>query len=683
MKAIQTILAIASLWTAATTYSEAQGLAGITDAISEKRQLTNLPTFYLSTVDTVPVVSKDVYVKGTLYVAGPVEQAGKYNDSIEIRGRGNSTWGMPKKPYRTKLYNKYNLLDMPAKDKTWPILANYADKTLIRNALAFEISKLCGVYYTPAYRFVDVVLNDEFLGNYLATDQVEVSGDRVDVVKQAVTDSVLPAISGGYLLEIDGFAITTPVEGATFPEGFYSANNTPVSIKYPKDDEINKAQRDYIIDHFNKFETSILTYKKGEQIDSISKYLNIDAFVNWYIASELCANPDFIWSIYMKKDSGNMQMSFGPLWDNDISFANDSRLGDTRDELMLHKAHNCGSMRALLQRLFAIPAINQKVKARWAEIRDAGLKDRLTTFIDSTSTAIDSSQKLNFERWPILDQTVYLELEARGSYEAEVDFLRTFMNDHITSLDSIFNTFEDQMKLFELNENVWYSLSNPAVNKVLDIQNNSTDDYTPTVLWTDLEGAMESQLFRFSTLDNAYYTVTNKGSNKVLEAMLEFIPDSEEPYTPADYTLCINTYNATNESQLWKLEEIQPGIFMLVNKYSGLAIDNYDGGSLDGNEINTWTASASNPNQQWKFNAVTLVDPNTPEHRLHEANANIFTTSECVHIESKVTAPLLITDLNGKIIFQRMINATSYEITLQSGTYVIKVDNTIYKVIIP
>ncbi|MDD4637349.1 MAG: CotH kinase family protein, partial [Bacteroidales bacterium] len=314
MKAIQTILAIAALLSAAITPSEAQGLADITDAISEKRQLTNLPTFYISTVDTVPVVSKDINVKGTLYVAGPAEQAGKYNDSIEIRGRGNSTWGMAKKPYRTKLYKKYNLLDMPAKDKTWPILANYADKSLVRNAVAFEISKLCGLYYTPAYRFVDVVLNDEFLGNYMATDQVEVSGDRVDVVKQATTDSVLPAISGGYLLEIDGFAIMTPVEGAIFPEGFLSANNTPVSIKYPKDDEINKAQRDYIINHFNKFESTILNYKKGDPIDSISKYLNIDSFVNWYIASELSANPDFIWSIYMKKDSGNMQISFGPMW---------------------------------------------------------------------------------------------------------------------------------------------------------------------------------------------------------------------------------------------------------------------------------------------------------------------------------------------------------------------------------
>ena len=527
------------------------------------------------------------------------------------------------------------------------------------------------------------MLNDDFLGSYQVTDQVEVSGDRVDIVKQAMTDTVLPAIDGGYLLEIDGFAIMTPVGGAIFPEGFLSANSTPVSIKYPKDDEINKAQRDYIINFYNKFETTILNYKKGDPTDSISKYLDIDGFVNWYIASELCANPDFIWSIYMKKDSGSTQMTFGPMWDNDISFANDNRLGDTRNDLMLHKAHNCGSMRTMLLRLLAIPEINKKVKARWTAIRDAGIKDHLTAFIDSTVTVLDSSQTLNFERWPILDQTVYLELEARGSYGAEVDFLRTFMSDHIASLDSTFSKFEELMVQFELNENVWYTLTNMPVNKALDVLNSSSEDYTPTVLWTNSEGAMESQLFRFSTLDNTYYTVTNKESDKVLEAALEITPDSVASTNPADYTLCINTYDATNESQLWRLDELQSGIFMLVNKYSGLAIDNYGGSSLDGNEINTWTASASNPNQQWKFNAVTLVDPNTLEYDLDKANANIYATSGRVHIDSKVNAPLLITDLTGQIIFQRMINATSYEITLQSGIYIVKVEKTVYKVIIP
>ncbi len=683
MKRSLIIMTIALLGVAGITPSKGQGLANITDSISMKGQLTNLPTFYIATVDTVPVVSKDINVKGTLLVSGPAALVGKYNDSIEIRGRGNSTWGMPKKPYRTKLYKKYNLLDMPAKDKTWPILANYADKTLIRNAVAFEISKLCGIYYTPAYRFIDVVLNDDFLGNYLVTDQVEVSGDRVDLVKQAMTDSVLPAIDGGYLLEIDGFAVMTPVAGAIFPEGFLSTNSTPVSIKYPKDDEINKAQRDYIINYYNKFESTILNYKKGDPTDSISKYLDIDGFVNWYIASELTANPDFIWSIYMKKDSGSTQMTFGPLWDYDIAFANDSRLGDTRNDLMLHKAHNCGSMRTLLLRLLAIPEINNKVKARWIEIRDAGIKDNLTAFIDSTVTVLDSSQALNFERWPILDQTVYLELEARGSYEAEVDFLRTFVTDHIASLDTTFSKFEELMAQFELNENVWYTLTNVAVNKALDVLNSSSEDYTPTVLWTNSEGAIESQLFRFSTLDNAYYTVTNKESDKVLEAALKIIADSVASTKPGDYTLCINTYDAANESQLWRLDELQSGSYMLVNKYSGMAVDNYGGSSLDGNEVNTWIASPTNANQQWKFNAVTLVDPNTPENELTEANAIIYATSGRIHIDSKVTAPLLISDLTGHIIFQRMINVTSYEITLQSGIYVIQIGRTVYKVAVP
>lgn len=188
----------------------------LTAKLSKRAQITNLPSFYITTAGLV--VSKDINVKGKLYIAGADTLK---NDSIEIRGRGNGTWNWAKKPYRIKLYSKANLLGMPAKDKTWPILAHYADKSLIRNALALKISTLCDIYFSPSFRFVDVVLNSDFIGNYLVTDQVEVSGDRVDITKQKSTDINLPEIEGGYLLEIDGYANYSSIEPELlFPKGF-------------------------------------------------------------------------------------------------------------------------------------------------------------------------------------------------------------------------------------------------------------------------------------------------------------------------------------------------------------------------------------------------------------------------------------------------------------------------------
>ena len=84
---------------------------------------------------------------------------------MKIRGRGNSTWDMPKKPYKVKLESKASILGMPA-DKEWALLANYADKTLLRNVTAMEISRICGFKWTPRMVSVEVYMNGKYEGVY-------------------------------------------------------------------------------------------------------------------------------------------------------------------------------------------------------------------------------------------------------------------------------------------------------------------------------------------------------------------------------------------------------------------------------------------------------------------------------------------------------------------------------------
>lgn len=661
---------------------QGQLLADLASEIDRKAQLTNLPSFYITTSESV--ASRDVSVKGKLYIAGADSLA---DDSIEIRGRGNGTWNWAKKPYRIKLNSKANLLGMPAKDKIWPILAHYADKSLIRNALALKISTLCDIYFSPSFRFVDVVLNNDFLGNYLVTDQVEVSGDRVDITKQKSTNTKLPDIEGGYLLEIDGYANYSTVEpGASFPEGFLSVNNTTVSIKYPKDDEINQQQRDYIINYFNKFETLILNYKKGDLLDSIRKYLDIDAMINWYIASELTANPDCFWSMNLMKDRGKSQFTFGPMWDYDIAFANDIRLGDTREKLMLYNAHQYGSfgtMAKALKRLFTCPEINERLRNRWIEIRDKQLSSRIVAFIDSTETLLDASQRLNYERWPTLNTITHLELTTRGSFEAEVSFVRNFITDHITSLDSIFTNFGEMTKTFDIDENKWYTLTNFLNDKALDLKDSLSDDLTPTVLWSIKDGPLESQLFRFTATGYGSYTITNKYSNKVLEAYRKTEDGGVPSGYPSYYMLCINPYLYHNASQEWKLEERQYGIFSLIDVYSGMAIDNYGTSTANGNTISMWIADANNGNQQWKFIERGYVNPITTSEEIATANISLYVTPGEVHINSEENYKLSITNMTGRIIIQRKVTETSYRVTLPSGLYIITINNTIRKLSVP
>lgn len=652
--------------------------AQLGEKISKKEQLTNLPTFYITTPQAI--YSESFYVNGALYVAGPDSLAGKYNDSIGIRIRGNSTASLEKKPYRLKLYEKTKLLGMPAKDKNWPMLANHMDKSLMRNALAFRISQILGIYFTPASRFVDVVVNNVFVGNYLVTDQVEVSGNRVDITKQTAADTTSPSIEGGYLVEIDGFGNTySVIPGAHFPEAFSSTIGT-VSIKYPKDDEINLAQRRYIINYFNQFGTVMNSYRKGDPLDSIQKYLDIDAMINWYLTSELCGNSDTFWSIYIMKERGKSQFTFGPIWDNDIAFNNDRRIPMATTELMLDVAHSFGSMRSILRNLFSNPEINKKLLDRWSAIYHSNMKEQLIASIDSMEVLLNTSQTLNYTKWPI-NQSYNSEMTPRGSYKAEVAYLRSYISERIDVLDKLINT--NLMELgaeYKLKENMWYSFINIKADKALDLKDSLVDDLNQIVLWTDREGNKESQLFQITQINDSNYILTNKLSGKVLEGYVKVDDGGVPSKMSSRYKLCINTYQEGKPTQLWKLKEEKYGVFKLINQYSGLAVNNSSTLSPDGAVVNTFML-VSGGAQQWRFIPYTITD--IPKVQSPIGSASIYATTGFLHIECNGHAKLRITNLVGQVVLEQNITSTLYDVSLPRGIYGIQIDGDSFKIAIP
>ena len=197
-------------------------------------QKTNLPTVYIETQNHQSIASKENYLKATLrYVDAEGE---KYYDALGIRGRGNSTWGLAKKPYRIKFDKKQEFLGgKHAKAKSWTLIANYADKSLMRNALASYIGDLAGLPFTAAAQFVDLVLNGQYVGNYQISDQIEVRGKRVDIVEQEDPMTDDSNITGGYLLEIDGFADSEPCYITT-------TRGVKITVKSPDDEIIDQRQ---------------------------------------------------------------------------------------------------------------------------------------------------------------------------------------------------------------------------------------------------------------------------------------------------------------------------------------------------------------------------------------------------------------------------------------------------------
>lgn len=394
---------------------------------NEYTQITNLPTIYINTEGGVAITSKEEYVNAVVTVRG----ADNNNDNItevaaEIKGRGNSTWGMDKKPYRLKFKEKIKFLGNEAKEKNWVLLANYADKTLMRNALAFETTRqFFNFQFTPSVTFVDVVLNGENLGNYMLTDQVEVKSKRVSVTEQVVTDTRTPEITGGYLIEVDGFAEKEI-------SWFKTSHDMKITIKYPKDDEINKSQTNYISNYTQRMENALFADSFTDKERGWRRYIDEESWVDWYIACELFGNSDSWWSTYMYKERGE-KFRFGPLWDFDIAFNNDYRIGSASCKFM--RDAGC-EPKTWIKRWWQDSTLVEAVKMRWRELNVDSLRAFMTNYIDATAQYLDESQKINYETWPTLDVRVHYEFEVRGSYEAEVNYLKRYVNARIDFLDS-------------------------------------------------------------------------------------------------------------------------------------------------------------------------------------------------------------------------------------------------------
>src|SRR5574344_2199643 len=218
---------------------------------STYKQLTDVPTIYINSENSQAITSKVTYIYATMiYVDG--DSVAQY-DSLQIRGRGNSTWtSMPKKSYRINFNAKEKFLGKGyANAKSWTLLANCTDKSMIRNALTRDLGEFIRMKNTPAAKFVDFYLNGIYQGSYQISDQVEVKPHRVDISEQDETLTATSNITGGYLLEVDGFADTSE-------KYFYTGTkNIYVRIHYPDEDYIKSNQSAYISNYVSAVEKTV------------------------------------------------------------------------------------------------------------------------------------------------------------------------------------------------------------------------------------------------------------------------------------------------------------------------------------------------------------------------------------------------------------------------------------------
>lgn len=377
--------------------------------------------------DIAPVTVNKVYIvtnepiKQSDYVAATIkliDGSGKFETILDknatIKIRGNSTSGAEKKPYNFKLDKKTSVFGL-GESKKWCLLSNPYDKTLMRNKLAYDFALALGISYTSHSEYVDVYVNGKFMGNYLLTESVGVGEDRVDI----------DIASHDYLFEFEPWigysnldAFRTPVYGILL--GYNDRD-------YPTQDDL-----DYLNDFFKKAEDALHI----RSYDEVSKYYDIDSFVDFYIVNEFFKNVDIGTSstrFYIKDD----MLYAGPVWDMDLSAGNCSATYYTAYNNVTSSGDSTKGIyygAQWLSRLMQIPQFAKKVQTRYKEIQP--LIENLTTDnslgknrIDRLVSRYGASFTANYDLagWRLDKAYSDLDRIPDKTFAANVEYLRTWL----------------------------------------------------------------------------------------------------------------------------------------------------------------------------------------------------------------------------------------------------------------
>lgn len=404
---------------------------------------TGLPVVRIDTKNGVDVVSKEEYISARFALT-----SNDYDDlsldEIKIKGRGNSSWGQPKKPYTLKFDSKSEVLGMK-KGKKWVLVANYSDKTLLRNDFASYLGNeiFTNMTWNPSFKAVDFILNGEYKGTYLLGEQIKIDKNRINIqdISDAVRgkgddlngDGTVDEKDGGFIFEVN----TTRMDEAY---NYRTKKGIGMSLKDPDVDDFvgNEAVVEAFMENvIQTVEDALYSENYTDAENGYAKYLDVDSFIDWYLVNELAKNNDACWfsSVYLYYDPADGKLHMGPDWDFDIGFGNIDYNGCDNPEGFWIK--NSGWHK----QLFTDPTFVAKVKARWNKVKGK-VQAAAIAEIKSKADNIAASAELNFKRWQILGTYVWPNAagyDKRDTYQSEVDYLVDWTSKRYSWLDFAIN----------------------------------------------------------------------------------------------------------------------------------------------------------------------------------------------------------------------------------------------------
>lgn len=376
-----------------------------------------------------------------------------YNGYIGIKIRGNSSAAFTQKRFTIELRDengkdlKAPLLGMPA-DDDWVLLGPYNDRSMMRDAFAFDLWTEMG-HWGSRSRYAELVLNGEYRGVYLVVEKIKRSTDRVDIAamkknknggegqtksktsdksdkkkdtKKNVAKKTGDNLTGGYILRVDatdsdcatfrskiaGVNSATNQGGAGGFGGFggfgggFGGGSMPVtwSIFYPKKEALQPDQHSYIEDYIAQTEQAIADGKGYEQ------YIDVPSFVDYFIHTELSLNADgFKRSAYFYKDAADKNgkgglLHAGPVWDYNLAYGNCNFCAANDIYAWVYNGCETNPTPAMWKNLAANDTFMKQVKARYAQLRKTLLsKERINAYIDQHAQLLAEAQERHFAKY--------------------------------------------------------------------------------------------------------------------------------------------------------------------------------------------------------------------------------------------------------------------------------------------
>lgn len=373
---------------------------------------------HLTLPESVENVSRETYMQAAVLAKRNINGINEVElDTTEaqIRGRGNSTWfSYPKKPFRLRFDKNTSIFGMP-EAKDYVLLAEYADKSLMRNAIVHKLSSLSDVLpYTLETRFVELYINTVYMGLYVLTEQVELHKNKLDIESQAgIADT-------GYLLELDKRFFDQMIEPGY---DWIVVNGIPYEIKEPDVDDVGftSIHADFMFNYLKDVDTALLSKSGYEDL------IDVDAWIDFFIIQELVKNVDVGYSsVFLIKEAGGL-LKPGPLWDFDFAIGN----ADYID----YGPENFYGMKAYKNRLFElmmdIPEIRLKYRIRFHEYYLDQLP-KVYEMIPILASSIETKALRNFDKWDILDLYIWPnpnEIVDTHTFMGQIQYVENYLKD--------------------------------------------------------------------------------------------------------------------------------------------------------------------------------------------------------------------------------------------------------------